>query len=123
VSRQKLYPSQLYAAHKARRLRRIRRRATPELTEAFAAGAISLRSYDNLSRRGAGEQRARIARLTSEIESAPIAAETIEGILDCTKAADAPVHLTEITAAIRYAVQIGGPHRLQFLGLSENLRA
>jgi hypothetical protein len=103
-----LYPSQAYAASKARRLRRIRCRATPELAEAFAAGDISLRQFDILSRRGAGEQRARITRQRRESEASLLAARTIEEILDRTKAADAPVHLTEITAAIRYAVQIGG---------------
>lgn len=101
----KLFPSQAYAAHKARRLQRIRRRATPELTQAFAVGDISLRQYDILSLRGAREQRARMARQQRERKSARLAAETICAILDRTKAADAPVHLAEITAAIRYAVQ------------------
>ena len=100
-----LDPSQAYAAHKARRLRRIRRRATPELTEAFAAGDISLRQYDILSRRGVREQRARIARQHREIESARMAAEVIEGKLADSKGTHTPVRLSEISAAIHEAVQ------------------
>ena len=100
-----LFSSQLYAAHKARRLARIRRRATPELTQAFAAGDISLRQYDILSRRGAREQRERIARQQRERKSARIAAEVIAGKLADSKGTHTPVRLSEISAAIHEAVQ------------------
>jgi hypothetical protein len=105
VSRHKLFPSQEYQATKDRRLARIRRRATPELTQAFEAGQISLRAYDILSRHGAQEQRAILAQQRREIESTRIAAETIEGILDHAKTTDVTVRLTEITAAICEALQ------------------
>ena len=40
------YASDSYDADKARRLRRIRRRACPELKDAYEAGTISLRQFD-----------------------------------------------------------------------------
>jgi hypothetical protein len=101
----KLFPSQDYAAHKRRRLRRIAARAVPELSAAFAAGKLTLRQYDLISRLQPGEQRSKIARLNQEIESARIAAETIGAILDRTKgSASGSVRLNEISAAIRAAV-------------------
>jgi hypothetical protein len=100
-----LYPSQQYAASKARRLRRIGSRATALLREAFAAGEMTLRQYDLVSRLAPKQQRARIGRRRREIESARIAAETIEAILDRTKGAPGSVQLREITVAICRAVQ------------------
>jgi hypothetical protein len=99
----KRFPSQEYAASKARRLRRIGTRATPDLSQAFAAGKITLRQYDLASRLPLKQQRARIAILNREIEGAKIAAEVIDEILDGTKGDH--VRLAEISLAIREAVQ------------------
>jgi hypothetical protein len=99
----KRFPSQEYAASKARRLRRIAARATSDLSQAFAAGKVTLRQYDLVSRLAPKQQRARIAVLNREIEGAKIAAEVIDEILDGKKGDH--VRLAEISLAIREAVQ------------------
>ena len=53
------YASDSYDADKARRLRRIRRRACPELKNAYEAGTMSLRKFDLVSR-GSKVQQKRI---------------------------------------------------------------
>jgi hypothetical protein len=78
----KRFPSQEYAASKARRLRRISARAVSELKEAFATGQISLRKFDRLSQRGPKEQRIKIGALNREIYCTQTAAKTIEEMLD-----------------------------------------
>ena len=45
-----VFPSQSYAEARARRLRRIERRATPELVRAYGEGRLSLRQYEKLSK-------------------------------------------------------------------------
>jgi hypothetical protein len=98
----KLFPSQEYAASKTRRLRRIALRATPELSEAFAAGKITLRQYDLGSRLSPKQQRTRIAALNREIEGAQIATKVIDKMLDGTPGS---VRLTEVARAVCQAVQ------------------
>lgn len=109
MSRAKLPHPGLYVVGKARRLRRIRRRATAELGQAFEEGVISLRQYDLLSRLGVQEQRAKIRAkivgLVCERESARIAAETIGAILEGSKVG--PIRLSEIAGAIGKAVRAG----------------
>jgi hypothetical protein len=102
VKRCKVFPSQEYAASKVRRLRRIAARAIPELSEAFAAGKVTLRQYDLISQLPATQQRARVAALDREIEEARIAAKVINEMLDGKK--DLP-RLSDISAAIMQAVQ------------------
>ena len=101
----KRFPSQEYAASKVRRLKRIRARAIPELSEAFAAGKLTLRQFDLISRLRPEEQRSKMAHLHERIESARIAAETIDEILNRTKGTPGSVRLSEISAAICEAVQ------------------
>jgi hypothetical protein len=105
VKRCKKFPSQEYAASKARRLRRIDARATPELSQTFAAGRLTLRRYDILSRLPSTKQRAIIAQQEQETARARLAAETINAVLDDTKSSDIPVRLAEIAAGIYEAVQ------------------
>ena len=99
----KRFPSQEYAASKRRRLKRIGVRAVPELSAAFAAGKVTLRQYDLISRLAPRQQRVRIAALNQKINCAQIAAKVIDQILNRTK--DDHVRLTEISLAIREAVQ------------------
>ena len=106
MKRRKKYLSQQYAASKARRLRRIGARATPELSQAFAAGKVTLRQYDLVSRLVPKQQRERIAAINREIEGAEIAARAIDEMLDHSK--DGPVRLSEVARSIRAAVQAAG---------------
>jgi hypothetical protein len=105
LKKAKLFPSQAYAASKARRLRRIGSRATPELSEAFAAGKVTLRRYDILSRLTGTKQRAIIAKQEQETEHTRLAAETINALSDDAKSAGTPVRLAEVAAAIYETVQ------------------
>jgi hypothetical protein len=75
------------------------------LSEAFAAGKVTLRQYDLVSRLPIRQQRARIATLNQKIDCAQIAAKVIEEILDDSKGAPGSVRLSEISAAICRAVQ------------------
>ena len=75
LKRCKLFPSQQYAASKRRRLKRIGARTVPELTEVFAAGKVTLRQYDLISRLAPKQQRERVSTLNWEIEGAQIAAK------------------------------------------------
>jgi hypothetical protein len=103
VKKCKRFPSQEYAASKARRLRRIGARATPELSEAFAAGKITLRQYDLVSRLAPKQQRVKIDLLNRKIRGAKIAAEAIERLLGTNRAAG-QVQLSEVARTIREAV-------------------
>jgi hypothetical protein len=105
LKKSKRFPSQEYAASKARRLRRIRARAIPELSEAFVAGEITLRCFEILSRLTGTNQRAIIARQKQQTEHARLAAETINALLDDAKSAGASVRLAEVASAIYEAVQ------------------
>jgi hypothetical protein len=104
LRKSKRFPSQEYAASKSRRLKRIAARTTVELSEAFAAGKVTLRQYDLISRLAPKQQKERIAVLNREIEGAQIAASTIEEILDRSKGAPDSVRLSEVARVIREAV-------------------
>jgi hypothetical protein len=95
------YPSQDYVAHKRRRLQRIKARATPELTDVFAGGKITLRQFDLASRLTPGEQRSKIARLNQAIENSRIAAKTIDELLN---GSGGLVQLCEVARTIRETV-------------------
>jgi hypothetical protein len=97
------YDSDSYASNKARRLRRIRRRACPELIHAYEHGELSLRRFDLLSRLPTAKQRRLIAAEKARSTAATIAAQTIEKLLDETGA----VRLPQISAAIREALASG----------------
>jgi hypothetical protein len=90
-------------------LRRIGVRATAELSEAFAAGKLTLRRYDILSRHAATKRRAIIAKQEQEAEHARLAAKAINGLLDGAKYVSAPVRLAEVAAAICEAVHAARP--------------
>jgi hypothetical protein len=83
-------------------LRRIAARAVPELRKAFAAGKLTLRQFELLSRLAPRQQRARVAAINRETEGAQIAAKVIDKILDGTKD---DVRLNEISLAISQAVR------------------
>jgi hypothetical protein len=72
------YPSDAYPEAKARRLRRISKRAVPELIAAFEHGELSLRQFDSLSRLRPRQQKRRIAERQQQIDAALVAAQTIE---------------------------------------------
>ena len=99
-SRAVKYPSDTYQVAKMRRLRRIKRRAVPELIAAFEHGELSLRQFDSLSRLRPRQQKRRIAERQQQLDAALVAAQTIEEILDQTKAGT-PICLAAIGAALR----------------------
>jgi hypothetical protein len=98
------YVSNSYANDKARRLRRIKGQACPELTQAFEAGEISLRQYDLRSRLGVRQQHRIIAAQKARSAAALIAADTIEQFLD-SLGTGTPIQLREVVAAISSAVR------------------
>ena len=98
------YPSDSYASEKARRLRRIQRRSSVELTRAFESGQLSLRQYDATSRRSIREQKRFVADLERETVGAQTAAKVIERFLSDLQAGT-PIRLREVVAAISNAVQ------------------
>jgi hypothetical protein len=97
------YPSDSYATNKARRLRRIKRRAVGELTRAFEGGTISLRQFDRLSQLPVSKQRRQIAAQQWKSDAALLAAETIHLFLDNLQTGS-PVRLQEVVGAISSAV-------------------
>jgi hypothetical protein len=98
------YPSDSYASEKARRLRRIQRRSSVELTRAFESGQLSLRQYDATSRRSIREQKRFVAAQRARIASALAAAQTIDRFLDSLEA-ETPIRLRELADSIRSAVR------------------
>ena len=97
------YPSDSYASEKARRLRRIARRSSAELTRAFESGQLSLRQYDLLARRPTRQQRHLLAAQKAKDMAALIAARTINQFLDSV-GAGTKIMLSEVAAAISSAV-------------------
>jgi hypothetical protein len=97
------FPSDSYASEKARRLRRIARRSSAELTRAFENAQLSLRQYDLLSRRPARQQKHIIAAERARSAAALIAAETVNRFLDNLEA-KTPIRLSEVSAAISSAI-------------------
>ena len=98
------YPSDSYASDKARRLRRIARRSSAELTRAFEAGEISLRQYDLRSRLGVRQQKRVVAAERARSTACLVAATTINQFLD-SLATGTQVRLREVAAAIRERLQ------------------
>jgi len=97
------YASDSYDADKARRLRRIRRRACPELKDAYEAGTISLRQFDLVSRGSRAQQRRIVTAQRAKHWTALIAARTIDQFLD-SLGAGTPIRLRDVELAIRKAV-------------------
>jgi hypothetical protein len=86
-------------------LRRIKRRAVPELQEAFANAELSLRKFDILSRLSPRQQRRIVATERAGGAAALLAARAIDELLNVANPGQ--VRLSEVTAAIRNAVQFG----------------
>src|SRR6516225_5724798 len=80
------YATNSYEASKTRRLKRIRSRATVELSRAFEAGKLSLRQYDLRSRLEARQQKRLITVERARIASALVAAHAIDEFLNDIKA-------------------------------------
>jgi hypothetical protein len=92
-----------YQAIKARRLIRVRRRAAPELREAFEKGDLSLRQFDLLSHLSARQQKRVIVAKEREERDALIAAQVIAEILDSV--ADSRIRLADVGRQIRLRLQ------------------
>jgi hypothetical protein len=98
------YPSDSYEASKTQRLKRIRSRATVELSRAFEAGRLSLRQFDAISRRSIREQKRFVAAQRARIASALVAAATINQFLDSMETGT-PLRLREVAGAISSAIR------------------
>jgi hypothetical protein len=97
----RLYASDSYAIDKARRLRRIKRRAVSELQKAFESGELSLRKFDMLSRLSPRQQRRILATEKARSAATLVAAEAINDLLSRQAG---PVRLSNVELAIRKAV-------------------
>jgi hypothetical protein len=91
-----------YQAIKARRLIRVRRRAVPELIEAFERGRLSLRQFDLMSRLSARQQKRAITVKAREERAASIAALVIAEILN---GAGSRIRLADVGRQIRLRIQ------------------
>jgi len=98
------YATNSYEASKTRRLKRIRSRATVELSRAFEAGKLSLRQYDLRSRLEARQQKRLITVERARIASALVAAHAIDEFLNDIKAGQ--VRLSDVELAIRKALAL-----------------
>lgn len=98
--RRRRYASDSYDADKERRLRRIRRRACPELKDAYEAGTISLRQFDLVSRGSKAQQRRVVTAERTRSVTATLAAKTINQFLDSLEAGT-PLSLLELASAVR----------------------
>jgi hypothetical protein len=76
-----LYASQGYVEARARRLRRISKRATAELKEAYDEGRLSLRAYDRLSKLSSLRQRQAVALERNKEQAQNQAAAAIRAVL------------------------------------------
>ena len=76
-----MFPSATYAAVKARRLRSIERRATPELSAALAVGEISLNKAEMLSCLGARQQRRILNQEQRKEDAQRLAAQALHDFL------------------------------------------
>jgi hypothetical protein len=76
-----MYRSATYAAVKQRRLRSIERRATRELSEAFAGGALSLRKAEMLSRLSPARQRRILRQEQLQEQGERLAAQALHDFL------------------------------------------
>jgi hypothetical protein len=76
-----VYASQSYEKARARRLRRIERRATAELKEAYSEGRLSLRAYDELSKLSPKSQQKTIKSDRHKEQAQNLAAAAIRAVL------------------------------------------
>ena len=76
-----VFASQSYAEARARRLRRIERRATAELQEAYQEGRLSLRAYDQLSKLPAVRQKKAVESDRNKEQAQTQAAAAIRRVL------------------------------------------
>jgi hypothetical protein len=76
-----LFASQGYEEARKRRLRRIQRRATAELQEAYQEGRLSLRAYDRISKLSAQRQRKTIMSDRQREQAQTQAVLTIRAVL------------------------------------------
>jgi hypothetical protein len=96
-----MFPSATYQAVRTRRLRGIRRRATPELSEALDTGKISFMRAETLSRLGARQQRRILAQEQRKEDAQRLAAEALHSILAQEKGR---IDLRQLADAIRLTV-------------------
>ena len=76
-----VFASQSYAEARARRLRRIAKRASAELKEAYREGRLSLRQYDLLSKLSPHRQRKAIELERNKERAQTLAAAAIRSVL------------------------------------------
>jgi hypothetical protein len=95
------YASDGYDQVRKRRLRRIERRAVSELTAAFAAGKMSLRGYDLLSRHSAARQRQELAAQARKRAANALATEVIRSMLARSERIDLAAVAAQISESIR----------------------
>jgi hypothetical protein len=100
-----MYPSATYRAVKARRLRSIQRRATRELSEAFAAGRLSLNKAEVLSQLSPARQRRILAQEQQKEESQRLAALAISSIL----AQESRPDLVQVAQTIAETIRCADP--------------
>jgi hypothetical protein len=98
-----VFASQSYAEARARRLRRIQKRACAELKSAYEEGRLSLRAYDLLSRCSHPEQRKTIKSDRNKEQAQTQAALTIREML-----AGKPQHIDLAVIAAKIITAIRG---------------
>jgi hypothetical protein len=101
--RRRRYASDSYDADKERRLRRIRRRACPELKNAYEAGTMSLRKFDLVSRGSKVQQKRIVTAQKAKTAITLLAAKAINELLDDAKTGQ--VRLSDVTVAITNTVR------------------
>jgi len=100
------FASQSYAEARARRLRRIERRATTELKAAYEEGRLSLRAYDLLSRLPAGQQRKTVKSDRYKEHAQTLAAAAIKRLLaQKPQRVDLALLTSQIISAIRASLR------------------
>jgi hypothetical protein len=92
-----VFASQSYEAARKRRLRRIAKRATAELTQAYEEGRLSLRAYDLVSRRSPSQQRKTVMSDRVQEQAQNLAAAAIRRVLTHK---EQPIDLMQIASAI-----------------------
>jgi hypothetical protein len=99
------YASDSYESNKARRLRRVAGRSTPELKQVYENGQISLRQFDIISKLPPAKQRRLIAAEKARSAAALIAAQTINQFLD-DLGTGTPLRLSDVTQQIAACVRL-----------------
>jgi hypothetical protein len=96
------FASQAYAEARTRRLRRIAKRATAELQEAYDEGRLSLRAYDRLSKLSPLRQRQALQTDRNKERAQTQAAAVIRIVLTCQpRQIDLALIARQIIASIR----------------------